>query len=354
MPDPRRETVSASQMGALFNVSPYATRFQLWHEINGSLPDVSMEPEPGSPDEDERMMWGRLHEPLIVQATGKRMDLIVDHHTEQTYTRHPTLPVGCTRDADILCPNRGRGVVEAKSTDWLMWKDRWTEDEAPAWVELQVHAQMMAEQVSWGVISCLVGGNELRLYERERDIEVQNQIGRAADEFMQSVRDQVEPDPFGSAVEEDFLKARWPGKPEPERLDVRDSEEAYDVVRQFHYWHRAKSTAEKNLKDAKAKLLALAKDADEVRAYGYAVTLKRSHVPGSAVRLPAEILVRLTELHQYLEDDDRETVAAAIDWSHEIRKDSHRVLINANEISGDLDEPPLWGEVSKMTAGEML
>lgn len=50
MPDPNRQTVSASQAAALFGVSPYTTRMALYHWLKDGTPIDD--------DEDERMTIG--------------------------------------------------------------------------------------------------------------------------------------------------------------------------------------------------------------------------------------------------------------------------------------------------------
>ena len=178
MPDPQRNTISASQVGALFGASPYQTPFTLWHELNGTAPDISDD------DEDERMYWGKTLEPAILAHVERHLDLIVLPNAAQTYQRHETEPVGATVDAITMDPNRGPGVIEAKTSDWMMFKDRWTKTQAPPYVELQVQTQLGVRGATWGHIGCLVGGNEFHHYPREIQPDVWAEIVERASAFL--------------------------------------------------------------------------------------------------------------------------------------------------------------------------
>lgn len=344
MPDPTRSTVSATQVPALFECSPYLTRFTLWHELNGTLPDVVEDAQ----DENERMFWGKRLEPVILSEIQRRRDLLVEPNAPGHYVRHPGAGFGATIDADIRDLTRGPGVVEAKCVDWLVWKSGWTDTQAPAHIELQLQAQMAAVGAGWGVIACLIGGNDLREYDREPDAELIREITERSNAFMQSIRDKVEPDPMGDPMEDPFIKARWPGSPVPLELNLFEDRDAMEVVRQYDYWTRSESTAKKERGKLKTKLLALAKDADSVRVFGHRVRISRAFVDESALTLPTHVLAALVAgvenaPNHYPSEDFWDAVNEAIDWHHVTRKASTRVTVDVKSIEADGTTPP-WGD----------
>src|SRR6266568_3399516 len=98
MPDPARKTLSATETPVLFGVSPYSTRWMLLRRfIHG---DEFANPE------HNRMNWGTRMQPLLLQQAADDLHLKVTPNATDTYRRRGLL--GCTRDAEVFCPDRGR------------------------------------------------------------------------------------------------------------------------------------------------------------------------------------------------------------------------------------------------------
>jgi len=306
MPDPLKKTLSATQIPALFDKSPYVTRWLLWqHYRNGA--ELEFEP-------NERMEWGTRLEPAIFQATCERLNLAGEHHTSQTYFRHRALPIGCTPDGTIHDLNRGPGAVECKNVDWLQWKDNWTDTAAPDHIELQIQTQMLVRDQRWGIIACLVGGNELRLYHREPDPDLHERIITEADEFLASVREGREPDPMGRDIELPLWRGRIDLEAEPEPLVLMDSREASETIGQYKFWTARETDAKKQRGIYRNKLEFMARDATRVRAHGYEAFIKRSQVRASEVQLPDEIKEMLRGAINSNPATIKSAIERAIDW----------------------------------------
>lgn len=338
MPDPTRETVSASQVAALFGESPWTTRFTLFHELSGTLPDVTKKDDD---DEDERMYWGKALEPVVLQSIAKKRDLIVEPNQVQAYMRHPDHALGATVDADIRDPRRGPGIIEAKCSDWQIYKERWTDKAAPPYYELQVQAQMAVTGAGWGVIACLVGGNELHELDREPQMDVIQEICDRSDAFMEDVREGREPSPDGEPIEDPFIIARWPGNPELQPLDLTRDREASELVREYKFWTERESLAKKERARKKSKLLALMKDHEVLRVFQNRVKLNRVKIEGSFVTLPTEIAFVLEQAED-VGDELLYAIEAALDWSHVTRKAGTQNRITVSPV--ETDEEPAWGD----------
>src|ERR1700719_3849541 len=103
MPDPELTTISATESPALFGASPYVTRWMLYQKFaNGENIEKPA---------DERMNWGKLMQPLIIDEVRKCWGFEVIPN-EETYVRRGLL--GCTRDATIIAPGIGPGALEIK------------------------------------------------------------------------------------------------------------------------------------------------------------------------------------------------------------------------------------------------
>lgn len=337
MPDPRRETVSASQVAALFDASPYMTRFTLWHTLAGTLPDVD-------DSVNDRMEWGNRLEPAILAAAGERRNLIVTPNAE--YRRHDSAPIGCTIDGEALDPNEGPGIVEAKAVDWMVWKDQWTDDTAPPHIELQVQAQLAVRtDCRWSDIACLVGGNDFRVYPRRPDAGIIAEIRERAAAFMQSIRDGEEPSVTGSSVEDPFIAARWPQVREEPVLDLTTDREAWEIVRQYRYWTTHKSAAEKELKRLKPLLLGLTQDHAQTRVWGHRVEVGKSEIAPLEIGLPDDLWEALDfAMNAERVDLVREAIEAIGRWTHTVRAGSIQTRIKVKPIEGEPDANPIWGD----------
>lgn len=262
MPDPTKATISATQSPGLFGVSPYVTKWMLWQNFAKGI-EID-------PPEDSRMSWGKKLQPLIVQQAAEDLKLETRPNDGDVYHRNGHL--GCTRDATIICPDRGPGALETKCIfDYRTWMADWDGGRrAPKHYEIQLQQQMYVgdgsgQPYTWGVLAAWVAG-EVHYLEREPIAELWDRLHAEAKAFFQSVRDMAEPDPFGVPVEIEWLTRLLPvelGKvidlsadpeAEPHALDARGYRDAKEQ----------ESAGARAAEPLRAKLLALAMDAEEV------------------------------------------------------------------------------------------
>jgi predicted phage-related endonuclease len=281
MPDPTRQTISATQAPALFGVSPYITRWMLYrHFAHGDKID--------SP-EHNRMNWGKQLQPLLLAAAAEDLHLEVIPNANDVYVRQGLF--GCTRDATIICPSRGPGALETKCCfDYGVWMRDWGGGKAPPkHVEIQTQVQMIVgdgkTSFDWGVIAVWVCG-EMHYFERKIIPELWEQLGNAALRFFSDVYGGHEPDPFGAAVEMPLLAkvfATDPGKV----VSFTEGPEAETLAEEVRMmaWHAAERLShEKGEKALKAKVLGLLKDASEGQfLHGIKVTVTQSARNGHVV-----------------------------------------------------------------------
>lgn len=269
MPDPTGRTVSSSEAAAIFNRSPYCTRWMLWqHRVNG----LSIEAE-----EDDRILWGQLLQDDILDMTARkyRLDIRQNHNNE--YIRRG--PLGATLDGETHQPSTGKMIVEAKNIDYLRWRDTWTEDAASPHVEIQVQVAMHVAGAARGVIAALVGGNDLKFYEREPNPETIAQIVAEAADFLHSVERKIEPDPLGDPIELPMLAVLYPEAVATERIEDLEDEELALNVRMLAAAQEQRKFHEKTEQRLKAWLLAHSGNAGIVRCNGALVRIKKWEVP---------------------------------------------------------------------------
>lgn len=265
MPDPTKATISASEGAALFNVSPYVTRWMLWQRFANGM---QLDGEP-----DARMIWGTKLEPLILEQASEDLRLEVRPNREpsgaQHYFRNGLF--GCHRDGEIICPDRGPGAIEAKSIfEYKIWMADWNGGrQPPKHVEVQLQIQMMVgdgtNAYRWGVIPAWVCG-EVHYFEREPIPELWERLDEAGHAFFDEVKAKREPEPFGSPAELPWLSKMFPTI-KGNVLDMTAHAEGASVAQIAADYRNAKeqeAAGDRTATPLRAKLLAVIKDADEV------------------------------------------------------------------------------------------
>jgi predicted phage-related endonuclease len=185
----RHSVVGASEVAALFDCSPYLTRFELWHRKKGNIatPAFDVVGADGTP-EDERIFWGVRLEAAIIEAAKERYGYI-DREPVERLTNGNGL--GGHPDRRVICPKRGPGVLEVKTTDWLVRKE-WG-DEPPAHYLLQSQSYQGLDSVLWGDVLVLVGGNKLERFCYDFRPKIYAEIEKRAEAFWQSIATDTPP-----------------------------------------------------------------------------------------------------------------------------------------------------------------
>ncbi len=267
MPDQERLTLSATESPALFGASPYLTRWMLYRKF--ACGDNIEKPA------DERMNWGNLMQPLIIEQVAKERGLEVIPNKD-TYVRRGLL--GCTRDSTIIAPGIGLGALEIKCVfDYRVWMQKWNGGKTvPREVEIQLQQQMYVgdgeaegckyiSPFGWGLI-CVWVCADLYYFERKPIPDLWNELERKAIGFFSDVRRKREPDPFGTAVELPLLSKLFPTEPD-KVLDLSadpDHVKTSEKVSMYVHLKSEATGATANAEKHRVELLALAKDAERV------------------------------------------------------------------------------------------
>jgi len=298
-----RKTLSATQSPGLFGVSPYVTKWMLWQHFAKGI-------EIDSPA-DARMSWGTKLQPLIVQQAAEDLKLEVRPNDADVYHRRGLL--GCTRDATIICPDRGPGALETKCVfDYRTWMADWEGGKvAPKHYEIQLQQQMHVGEgegqpvYSWGILAAWVAG-EVHYFERKPIFDLWQRLQDGAAEFFQSVEAMAEPDPFGVSVEVEWLTKLLPTtKGKVIDLSGDAGAEVHSLaVRAYRDAKEQENAGKRTAEPLRAKLLALARDAEEVALPG-----------GIKVRIGGN--EKSKRLNVYVPDDDMTGISPAM--PHDIR-----------------------------------
>lgn len=179
----RSSVVGASEVAALFDASPYVTRFELWHRKTGGI----VTPDFGG---NERIEAGIRLEPVIVDWACDKWGYVKQDTPRRLMNQ---AGIGGHPDQFVACPDRGRGLLEVKTADWLVAKG-WG-DEPPLHYQLQAMTYMGLAGFQWADLVILVGGNELRRFQIEFRPKLFDEIKRRVSEFWLSIAEGMAPKP---------------------------------------------------------------------------------------------------------------------------------------------------------------
>lgn len=229
----RRRGIGASELAAAAGIDPFKSRYTLWCEKSGLIPEA-----PGDADDiSEAAVWGAKLEPAIAEHFAEITKRpMVDHgrHTiwwskcsscggeggrvnlgeawirckECLGNKTGFLFATLDRELPAITGDDGPGILEVKAPGFLQ-RDRWI-DGPPHHILVQVHAQLLVTGFRWGIVAALFGGQDFRTYRVERDDELLAMLLDAGEGFMHLVRGNIEPIPDGSASTREALKKLYP------------------------------------------------------------------------------------------------------------------------------------------------
>ena len=286
MPDITKKSISATELGGLLGVSPWVTPWMLFQRFANGI-DIDK-------DQDSRMGWGTLMEPLVLSETARQLGLEVqasrDAQGIQPYVRRGL--IGCTRDATIWSPNDGPGACEAKCVfDYSVWMQKWTSCKhgVPPEIEVQVQAQMYVGDgvtpYKWGLIPVFVCGDLKLDFRREPIPELWDKFEEVTAKFFEDVAAGNMPDPFGLAVELPLIKQLYPPVMKKVR-DYREEEDAFKIAEdaRMYGYHTEEASNNKAAADAlKIRLQGLLMDNEELLLPHGIIVRQKPH--GKGIRL---------------------------------------------------------------------
>lgn len=280
----RASVVGASEVAALFDASPYLTRFELWHRKTGDIatPQFDAMADDGTP-ENERIYWGVRLEAAILEAAKERFDYEVEQRDERLTNGKG---LGGHPDAIATCPERGRGIIEIKTADWLVRKG-WG-DEPPINYLLQSQTYQGLAGVQWGDVLVLVGGNKLERFQYDFRPKVFTEIEKRVAAFWASIEAGTPP-PADYTRDLDTIK-QLHSEQGDETIDLQGDNTAAIAAAEYLAGAEAEREGKKRKEAAAAELFDKLRDASFAFANGF--TVKSTLVKATPDRAadPGEII----------------------------------------------------------------
>lgn len=189
----RHSYVSSTDSAALFGMSPYLTAFE--------LAVVKKDMVPSDAEAGERAVWGQRLQFAIARSFAEDYGLKV--RAMSAYVSKDDVGMGSSFDYEIvgitdkqiadptmrdMYTEHGPGVLEIKNVDSFIYRNQWTDEEAPAHIEIQGQHQLHCCERSWLVFAALIGGNDLKNLVRLRDVEVGGAIEAKVVNFQKMIK----------------------------------------------------------------------------------------------------------------------------------------------------------------------
>lgn len=261
----RREDVTSTESPALFGLTPYMTRYELWHaKRSGSARPF---------EATERMRWGNRLEAAIAAGVAQERDWQIKPLKD--YIRSPSARAGSSFDFEITNLAEPT-LLEIKNVDSLAYSRGWLEHddgtvEAPTHIELQVQHQLMVSGYKQAYIAALVGGNRLVVIRRDRDDAVISAMAAKIAEFWASIASDTPPLPVMPADADAVIAMMQHA--DADRAIYSTAVPGIDaLVAQYQQASAAAKAADDAKTSAKAEMLAAIGDASRVLGDGWTIS----------------------------------------------------------------------------------
>jgi putative phage-type endonuclease len=259
----RKTGMGSSDAAPAMSMSPWTSAYYLYAEKRNLVPDT--------PD-NERFLWGRLHEPLILREASRRgwVQGPVDCGLMLRSKEHPWMlanPDGLT----------DRDVVEAKTADSFDQK-RW-DIGVPDHYSIQAHHLMAVTGRRSCCLSVLFGGNFLEKYYVDWDPAIGKLVVEGTCAMWERIQDGTPPDPDGSEATMLALRAIYTEVVEGKSVEFPDA--VVPWLNQHLADAPIVTAAKKRMDETKARLMDLMGDAEVGLLNGERVCTWKKSASGS-------------------------------------------------------------------------
>ncbi|WP_333758458.1 YqaJ viral recombinase family nuclease [Streptomyces sp. ISBFB 2968] len=244
-------TITATEIAAVVGLSPWMSRFTLWHKKAG-LRAAPFEMTPA-------IEWGnRLEDPVAQKWQDEHPGLIAApagtwKHREREWQRAtPDRLIYPQPAGEFELPSQPTRLLEIKTSPiGDEWGPDGAEDGVPIWYRCQVMWQMDVLGVRHTDFAVLISGHDYREYSVEYDEAEAKTLRDAAEQFLNEVREGVRP-PIDSA--DDTYKTI---RVQPDGFDDVDVEIAAEAAARYENAQAEAKAAAAELTAAKSVVLDL-------------------------------------------------------------------------------------------------
>lgn len=272
----REQCITSTAVSALFGLSPYTTRFELYHaHANGiKLPFKS----------NDRVEKGSRMEAYAAKEVCLSEGWRGTPFKEFAYD--PDLRIGSSFDWCVYTQD-GPALLEIKGVDFFRHRKIWIDDQPPEHIVLQVLWQMELSGIHKAYVAAFTSIYEYKLYPIEYDAETIKIMLAKVNEFWKDVTYKREPDP-DFARDEDVIAALYKG--DGDEVDMSGDDGFSDLVAEWERWKSAEKQANDRVSALEAELHYRMGEASAAYTSRYRISAKRTKDTPDRVCEPGEII----------------------------------------------------------------
>ncbi len=260
----RQNRLGGSEIAAVLGLSPYESRFSLWHRKKGRVGPQEMNPE---------MDWGRRLESVVLAKFAETEASPIEVAPGSYVSAERPYQVG-NPDGLIVRPNYALEVVEVKTSPFGEGFGKAGTDQIPVYYRCQVLWYMDVFDARVAHVPVLISGCDYRVYRIERD-DAEIQIMRdAAVEFIASLAANDRPSIDGHGETYTVIKELHPDI-NGEKVDVPG-----DIAADFVEAKQDLAAAEDEFNRARSTLADEMGDAHSAWCNGYKIADRRAKGEG--------------------------------------------------------------------------
>jgi len=263
----RKADITSTACSALFGLSKYATEFEIYQQKkhNIEVPFVS----------NDRVEKGNRMEAAIA-AEVCIQEGWVDLKPLKVYRRITEERIASSFDFEAKTKQGKRVLIEIKAVDYFIYKDTWTEEEAPPHIEIQVqHELLCAPEFDVAAIVACTGIYNYNVIYRERDEDVITAIRQRIAKFWKDVEEGNEPE-INFERDAAVINEMFPSQTVLP-LDLTEDTEFSELLIQFDLAKSQEAEFKKIKEASKAKIHYYLKDAEGAFTNKYKINTKRTN-----------------------------------------------------------------------------
>ncbi|MGA5767385.1 YqaJ viral recombinase family protein [Streptomyces pseudogriseolus] len=246
-------TITATEIAAVVGLSPWMSRFTLWHKKAGlPTPPFEMNPaiEWGNRLEDAvAAKWQDEHPGQLAAPAGTW------RHRDRDWQRAtPDRLLYPQPDSEFDVPEQATGLLEVKTSPF---GDDWGpsgSEEIPIYYRCQIQWQLDTLGLDVCHVAVLIGGWDYREYTVAYDEDDAYVLRSAAEEFLTDVRNNVRPPIDGATDTYQTIRVQ------PDGLEDRDVEIPAELAARWDAAYRALASASADLTQVRGEVLDLIGD----------------------------------------------------------------------------------------------
>jgi len=259
--DLRKKSIGGSEIASVIGVSRWNTPFSVWAEKTGRIERTA--------NNAEAMYWGSTLEPILRVEFSKRTDFVVKEvNSIFASTQHEFLTANI--DGYVVLPNGEHAILELKTAGTYAEND-WI-DGLPVEYFIQVQHYLYVTDLKKAFVAVLIGGNQFKYLEVERDEEVISTIVSLAVQFWYDHMVADVPPSVDSKDNEILTKLY----PRSQSSAIKFTEEMISVFEQYEAAKLLIDQGKKSKEEAEAKIKAAMQDNDTALCGIWKATWKSS------------------------------------------------------------------------------